>query len=147
MRRDKKMEQICILSFLGLNSCFDLRRKQISLVLVVLYVILSVPYLIWYRQKSVLFLAGALPGILMLCIGKASGGALGQGDGLVILVSGLYMGIWRTVEWIMSALLLAAAWAGFLLVVKKKGWKESFPFVPFLLAAYILRASIKVMGG
>lgn len=141
------MEQICILSFLGLNSHLDLRRKQISLVLVVLYVILSVPYLIWYRQRSFLLLAGALPGILLMCIGKASRGALGQGDGLVVLVSGLYMGIWKTLEWIMLALLLAAVWAGFLLAGKRKGWKESFPFVPFLLASYILQSLIQVMEG
>lgn len=141
------MEQICVLSFLGMNSCLDLYKRQVSLSLVVFYAVLSIPYLMMGGQKISLLLAGAVPGLFLLCIGKASGGALGLGDGLVILVSGLYMGIWKALEWLALALLLAAVWAGFLLVFKKKGRKASFPFVPFLMAAYVIPMAIQALEG
>lgn len=141
------MEQICVLSFLGMNSCLDLYKKQVSLFLVVFYTALSIPYLVMDRQRLFLLLAGVVPGLLLLCIGKVSGGAMGQGDGLVVMVSGLYMGLWKTLEWITLALLLAAVWAGFLLVFKKKGGKASFPFVPFLMAAYVIPLLIQAAEG
>lgn len=130
------MEQICVLSFLGINSYFDIRKGEISLRVAAAYMILGVFYLFLHRQRLPLFLAGVLPGLLLLCIGKVSGGALGLGDGLIVLVAGLYMGIWKTLEFITVAVLLAAVWAGILMFGKKRGGKASFPFVPFLLAAY-----------
>lgn len=119
-----------------MNSYLDARHGQVSLRLVAIYGILGVFYIFWHRQQWQLLVLGAMPGLLLLCMGRASGGALGMGDGLVVLVAGLYLGIWKVLEFLTLALLLAAAWAGFLMVVRKKGRKASFPFVPFLLAAY-----------
>lgn len=132
------MEQVCVLSFLGINSYLDMRKGEISLCATAVYMALSVPYLILCRERTVFLLAGILPGLLLLCIGKVSGGALGFGDGLVVLVSGLYMGIWKIIEFVTIALLLAAVWAGALMIFRKKEKKSQFPFVPFLLAAYLI---------
>lgn len=141
------MEQICVLSFLGINSYFDIRKGEISLRVAAAYMILGVFYLFLHRQRMPLFLAGVLPGLLLLCIGKVSGGALGLGDGLIVLVAGLYMGIWKTLEFITVAVLLAAVWAGILMFGKKRGGKASFPFVPFLLAAYVVPWLMQAVGG
>ncbi len=141
------MEQICVLSFLGINSYFDIRKGEISLRVAAAYMILGVFYLFLHRQRMPLFLAGVLPGLLLLCIGKVSGGALGLGDGLIVLVAGLYMGIWKTLEFITVAVLLAAVWAGILMFGKKRGGKASFPFVPFLLAAYAVPWLMQAVGG
>ncbi len=141
------MEQICVLSFLGINSYLDLRKNQISLLLVLLYAVLDIPYLMVNRQRLILLLMGAVPGVLLLCIGKVFGDALGAGDGLVVLVSGLYMGIWGILGVLTLALILAAIWAVFLMVFRKKGGKSSFPFVPFLMAAYTIPWLIQVVEG
>lgn len=141
------MEQICVLSFLGINSYFDIRKREISLRVAAAYMILGVFYLFLHRQRLPLFLAGVLPGLLLLCIGKVSGGALGLGDGLIVLVAGLYMGIWKTLEFITVAVLLAAVWAGILMFGKKRGGKASFPFVPFLLAAYAAPWLVQAVRG
>lgn len=132
------MEQVCIFGFLGINSYLDIRKGQISLGLTAVYAGLGIVYMFLNRQQMALLLMGMIPGLLLLCIGKVSGGALGLGDGLVVLVSGIYLGIWRTLEFITLALLLSAAWAGFLMMGRKKGRKACFPFVPFLLAAYAI---------
>ena len=141
------MEHLCVLSFLGINSYFDIRKGEISLRVAAAYMILGVFYLFLHRQRMPLFLAGVLPGLLLLCIGKVSGGALGLGDGLIVLVAGLYMGIWKTLEFITVAVLLAAVWAGILMFGKKRGGKASFPFVPFLLAAYAVPWLMQAVGG
>ncbi|MCI9197883.1 MAG: hypothetical protein HFH55_08280 [Lachnospiraceae bacterium] len=141
------MEQICVLSFLGINSCLDLRRRRISLILTAFYAALGIFYLALDGQRLPLLLAGGVPGLLLLCVGKVSGGSLGLGDGLTVLVAGLYMGIWKALEWVTLAVLLAAVWAVVVMVCKKKGGKESFPFVPFLLAAYVIPLAVQVAEG
>lgn len=141
------MESICILSFLGINSYLDLRKGQISLCLTAFYAVLGILYIVLNRQQRLILLVGAVPGLLLLSAGKLSNGAVGMGDGLVVLVCGLYIGIWKVLEVVTLALLLAAVWAGFLMVFKKKGRKASFPFVPFLLAAYAVPWLIRVAEG
>lgn len=131
------MEQICVLSFLSINSYWDIRKGEISLAVTFVYTVLNIFYLLLNRQRIILLLAGVLPGLMLLCVGKFSGGALGMGDGLMVMVSGLYMGIWKTLEFVTLALILAAVWAGLLIAGKKSG-KVRFPFVPFLLAAYVV---------
>lgn len=141
------IEQICVLSFLSVNSYQDIRKGQIFLRVTAVYGLLGVLYIYLNRQSLMLLLLGAVPGVLLVCIGKASGGALGLGDGLAVLVCGIYMGIWKAVEFITMALLLAAVWAGFLMLIKKKGRKASFPFVPFLLAAYVILCLMQTVEG
>lgn len=141
------MEQMFILSFLGINSYLDIRQRRISLGLTAVYGIMGIFYILFSRQRLLILLLGALPGLLLVCIGKASGGGLGMGDGLIVWVSGMYLGIWKTLEFISLAFLLAAVWAGFLMTVRKKGRKADFPFVPFLLAAYGMLCMIRLLEG
>lgn len=141
------MEQICIFSFLGINSYLDVKKGQISLCLTAAYFLLGVLYVLLNGKQWELFLMGVIPGILLLCIGKASRGALGLGDGMIVLVCGIYLGIWRVIEWVTIGLFMAAIWAGVLMIVRKKNRRASFPFVPFLLAAYSMLCMIQVMEG
>lgn len=141
------MEQICVLSFLSVNSFQDIRKRQVYLSAIVVYGLLGVLYILLHRDHLAVLLLGAVPGILLMCVGKISGGALGMGDGLAVMISGIYMGIWKTLEFTALSLLLAAVWAGFLMFVKKKGRKASFPFVPFMLAAYAVLCLIQTVEG
>lgn len=138
------MEQICVLSFLSINTYWDIRKGEISLAVTVVYTVLYILYLFLNRQRLIILLAGVLPGLLLLCIGRFSGGALGMGDGLMVMVSGLYMGIWKALEFIAFAFILAAIWAG-ALMTGERGVKFSFPFVPFLLVAYAVPWIIQIV--
>ena len=82
------MESICVLSFLGINSYLDIRKGQISLCLAAIYAALGILYIVLYGQQQLILLVGAVPGLLLLSVAKFSGGALGMGDGLVVLISG-----------------------------------------------------------
>ena len=66
-----------------------------------------------------------------------SRGAIGRGDGYLLCVAGVYLGIAGTLSLLSGALFLCAIWSLLLLAIKKAGKKTEIPFVPFLLAAYV----------
>lgn len=83
--------------------------------------------------------SGAAVGVLVLIAARVTGEAIGAGDGLILIVSGIFLGFWRVLWLFMTALFCSGAVALFLLVVKRKGRKYRLPFIPFLLAAYLLQ--------
>ena len=92
------MEQICVLSFLGINSCLDLRRRRISLILTAFYAALGIFYLALDGQRLPLLLAGGVPGLDVLCVGEVSGGSLGVGGGRAVQEAGVGVGMGMAVE-------------------------------------------------
>lgn len=133
------MEHFLILSFLGINSWTDIRRKQISLFSVGLFLAAGIFYECIILEKNSAVFWGLLPGAVLLGVSKLSREALGMGDALLMLVLGIYLGLEAALDVLLLALFLAAVWAGILLFVGKKGRNYAFPFVPFLLIGYMGR--------
>ena len=75
------------------------------------------------------------PGIIAFLIAGFTREAMGYGDGLVILILGLFLGGDRVTCMIPVALLLTVIWGTIHMIRKKKGRKMVLPFVPFLFAA------------
>ena len=92
----------------------------------------------------VLMVTGALVGGVFLLISRLTQEAFGYGDSLMIAVTGVYLGFWNVLYLLVWAYVLAAVFAGYVLI--RKGFQKdaAFPFVPFLLAAYI---GIVCLGG
>ena len=80
-------------------------------------------------------LAGAVPGAVLLLISLLTRGKIGEGDGICLLVCGLFVGITQTILITKTALLLAAAVSAVLLFTRRLRAQEQIPFVPFLAAA------------
>ena len=59
-------------------------------------------------------------------------------------VTGVYLGFWNVLYLLVWAYVLAAVFAGYVLISKGFQKDAAFPFVPFLLAAYI---GIVCLGG
>lgn len=83
-------------------------------------------------------LGGIAVGATVLLIGWISGECIGFGDGIMLIVSGIYLGFWANLSLFLTALLISGIAALFLLVTKKKGKNDRIPFLPFLFAAYLL---------
>ena len=82
--------------------------------------------------------AGAVPGAVLLLLSFLSRGKIGEGDGICLLVCGLFVGITQTV-WILElALLFTAAAGAALLLTKRLRADDQIPFLPFLAAASII---------
>lgn len=84
-------------------------------------------------------LCGAGVGLVVLVIARLSREAVGIGDGVVLLMTGIFLGFWRNLELLFTALLLAGAAAVFFLLVKRKEKTYRLPFVPFLAAAFLIQ--------
>lgn len=83
-------------------------------------------------------LAGCAVGLLLLLYGRITGESVGYGDGCLFIMTGIFLGFWKNLELLFTASLLAACYAGWTVLVKKKKNKETFPFVPFVSIAYLL---------
>ena len=83
-------------------------------------------------------LSGLLPGAVMGVLSFLFQEAVGFGDAMVVMACGIMTGPETVLGMLSAALLLAGFFALFLLVIRKRSRKDSFPFVPFLLAGLIL---------
>lgn len=117
----------------------DLLYKKISIWIVaaggvvtgIFILIMELP-LLWDH------LGGVLVGAIVIMISKATGGKVGMGDGLLLCVTGLGLGLWGNIELFAYALLAAAIVSIILLILRLANKKKSIPFVPFILISYVL---------
>lgn len=138
--------QIGAMLFLVWNSIKDIGKKKISLISVLIFCAFRLLYFLLHLSEVqndlpasiAVLLTGLLPGTFLCAVGKISRGALGIGDGIVIIVTGLYVGFTATLVMIMWAFFLAFFWSIGLLLLRKYTPKSSFPFVPFLLMGLLL---------
>ena len=79
-----------------------------------------------------------LPGLLLLGIGWLSRWQIGSGDGVVILVMGLWLGCRKTFIILLLGMFLCSIFCGALVVFRKAGRKTEVPFVPFLWIACLM---------
>jgi leader peptidase (prepilin peptidase)/N-methyltransferase len=82
-------------------------------------------------------LGGVFVGIVVIIISKATGGKIGMGDGLLLCVTGMGLGLWGNIELFAYALLAAAVISIILLIFRIADRKKSIPFVPFLFLSYL----------
>lgn len=75
-------------------------------------------------------------GVLFLIISKCTKEAIGYGDSWMILLLGVYLGLWN-ILWLLSiAFVLSGVMSAFVLRKNKYFSKVSFPFIPFLAVSY-----------
>lgn len=135
---------VCMGYLLGLSVC-DIRKRNISVWLLFVGFVLAVcSQLIWKETSGRLCLAGALTGGVFLMISKVTGEAIGYGDSILILILGIYMGIWDLLLLLTTAFFLAAVFAVIALGLRHFQKKTVIPFIPFLGVGYFI---ILLAGG
>lgn len=116
----------------------DIKEKRIRTWIVVLAAILlgiCVPFLNTISLQD--RLGGFLMGGSVILLSRLTQGKIGMGDGMILCVTGLGIGLWPNIELFAIALFYAAIVSIILLVSKKVSKKHSIPFVPFLLLSYL----------
>ncbi len=82
-------------------------------------------------------------GVLLLC-GLAGRESIGLGDGMMFLVTGIYLGLWRNLMLLFFASLSCAA-VGLILVLSKKcARKQRLPFAPFVLVSDVVMLALLI---
>ena len=135
--KEDGVKELCTVVFLAMNSWLDIRRREISLLLTMVYAGCGIIYSILQGRKIQDVLIPAGIGILLLAAGRISRGAIGAGDCWILLALGALLDTEIYIRMLCIGFFLAAFWSGILLVIRRKSRKTEIPLVPFLLAGYI----------
>lgn len=129
--------KIIVTILLSICCFFDVRKKQVPLIPIIIVGIIGMGYLI-VREDRLSYIGGAIVGFLCIALGKLTKEALGYGDGYLLLAIGLMIGGRNNSILLVGSLFLSAFFAIGILIFKKGNRKSKIPFVPFLLATWIL---------
>ena len=110
----------------------DVDSRRISTGSIVLYSLLVLAG----RPENIA--VNAVPGICCLVISLLSHQELGYGDSLLILISGISLGLEQEIRLLMSAFLIAGIWSLIKLVMKKAERSSELPFLPFLMIGWFV---------
>lgn len=128
-------------------SVVDVIRRKVPAAICLL---MGIAILVWLYIGQALkwtdSLTGACIGIVLIAAAGITGQAVGTGDGVVFLLSGLLLGFWGNMQLLVISLfielLFIGAWA---LVRKVRGgrvsisetMKKRVPFLPFIFISYV----------
>lgn len=127
-------------------SVWDVRKKTVPVIPVILCVVLVMVYRVFLGEISQT-LGGIGIGGLILMVSFLSGGDVGGGDALVFGMTGALLGISGNVELLLLSLILSGIVSLFFVVIKKKGRKYRIPYVPFIGIAYGFIAAVRIYEG
>ncbi len=119
------------------GSIMDIRKKSVPVLFLVLAAAGSTLMSILDQCDTKEKLLGLIPGGALLAVGKLSG-CVGSADGVMLLLIGAMYGLREGSELMMYSLLLAAAVSIFLIALRRASRKDTLPFIPFLLAGFLL---------
>lgn len=89
-------------------------------------------------EDNMTYIAGVFIGICMLALGRITKEEIGYGDGLVFMITGLYLGYQYNLLLLVLSLIISAMISLILILFKKVHRKTSIPFVPFVTVAYFI---------
>ena len=95
-------------------------------------------FLILVCQRGQISVTGLIPGLVFLILHRLSRFAVGGGDVLLLLMMGPVCGLFQTGLACMCALCLTCLAACLTCLWKRNGADMQIPFVPFLLAGFLL---------
>lgn len=122
--------------YLMVNSWTDWRRKEVDIVWTVAVFVLTAFIYVGTDQK--LCWSGLLPGICLWLASLWRSDQIGSGDGIVLMGIGWIQGIQQACVFFRQRFFWQAAGWG-LHVGIGMGRKKELPFVPFLLAGYLVQ--------
>lgn len=133
------MHKIIVLGLLGLCSLEDVKHRQLTIIYILMFGIGGVILHLFVPACSIYsILCGMLLGVFMILISAVTRGSVGMGDGILLVVTGVYLGGYANLVLLLIGLLLSALWSLGLLAFKKKKKKDEIAFVPFLLLSYFV---------
>lgn len=131
------MEKYGTLIFLLFSSLLDIRKREISIPVTLMFGLAGVAYSIKTGRTMTDYLIPLGIGILILGGSVLTRGQVGMGDGWMLLALGCMLRMECYIQMACIGMLLAAAYSGVLMLVFRKNRKTEIPLVPFLLLGYV----------
>lgn len=141
-----------VLSGLYLTVCAvqDLQRRKIGVIVSVIAACTAagLDLLLLFRAPAEIlpYLAGLVPGAMLLLLSAVSGGAAGAGDGVCFLILGAFLGARKTWILLMISLVCAALGGGMWMALGRAGRKTKLPFLAFAAAALAVQTAAELAG-
>ena len=130
------MERYGTLLFLLFSSFLDIRKREISIPVTLLFGLAGVVYSVRTGRTMTDYLIPLGIGILILGGSVLTRGQVGMGDGWMLLALGCMLRMECYIQMACIGMLLAAAYSGVLMLAFRKNRKTEIPLVPFLLLGY-----------
>lgn len=133
------MQRYVLLGLLGICTWEDVKNKELTTANILLFGIGGVMLHPFFPTCSIYsILWGVFLGLAVMAISWISRGGIGMGDGILLMVTGVYLGGAANLELFIIGLLFSFLWALGLVVFWKKKGQEEIAFVPFLLISYLI---------
>jgi len=140
---------ICLLLtciFLSLLSVSDVKTKTIPAWASPAFLLLSgVLHLFLQDLSAAAFLAGLIPGAVLLILSLVFRASVGTGDGFAAMACGAALGPERIMAALAAAFVFCAVFCMVLLFLKRIRRSDSLPFLPFLASSHIVMLIAEVI--
>ena len=124
--------------FLLLGTIWDIKKKKIPIVLLACFIVTGLLInIFWPKHSAPDIVLGVFVGCVLYAVSYVTSGQIGEGDGLLFVATGLFVGGISNFALLLWASVLCAMTAGIMLIAKKAEKKDTIPFVPFVFLAYI----------
>lgn len=127
-----------ILMWLTGCALIDIRKREIPVwILVLASAGIGIFRVLHWENNTAVWIGGIVVGVVFLLVSRFTEEALGYGDSWIILLLGIYLGLWD-VLWLLSiAFMLSGVVAAVVLFRHSWSRKAAFPFIPLLAVSYI----------
>lgn len=119
----------------------DWKKREVNVWLLLVFGALGILRLLLPKPGSPAALisafGGAAIGAVVMGVSRLTRGAIGMGDGMLLVVTGIYIGFWDNMSIFLAGSFFAALLSIMLLLMKKATKKTSCPFIPFLLLGFL----------
>lgn len=130
--------KILVACMLGIAGVMDMKYKKVNLLLLIPFVVAGILCHLFYNMISpASIVSGMAIGIVILFISYVTRGKIGSGDGVIVIVTGLYLGFYDNLFMLLTATFLAAIVGAILLLLKGVNKNYAIPFIPFLFISFI----------
>ena len=127
-----------VLGMLGIEAFEDVRKHKIAVWLICAFGICgAICHMLHQKGEYQSLLGGTAIGLTMILISVATQGKVGLGDGMVLFVTGIFLGFQKNLLLFALSQALASVYALFLLIIRKKDRNHEFAYLPFLLISYV----------
>ena len=121
------MEQLCILTFLGINSWKDIETREVSLLTIWIFGIAGFVRACFCGSVSIEWIATASVGGAVILLSIFSKGAVGMGDGFLLLALGTVLSFGELLTSFLLGLLCCSFWGITLLFLPGNRKKKEVP--------------------
>ena len=132
------LQNTLMLGFFSISAYQDYRKRKINVYFLLTGGIIGLLFHLYSMEFGIIeILFGMGIGIMILLCGFLLGGGVGLADGVILIVSGIFLGFEKNMEVFVAGLFLSGITSLFLSVIKRKGRTYRIPFAPFLLVGYL----------